>query len=176
MLMKLYVKQLCLANHLKGCSMQNFLDTFRKALIVAALLLPMDASFACKPRFYKASDYLAGSIAHPVVFAGIVTRVDRHNESDGTTLYDIVFKPIRWVVGEPFSIVTVRGVRGSMSGTDCEGQFDFLANVDEEWLIFGNLYEGKVMPDVSVSRRAINGKFPGELVEELKRNGIEIEP
>ncbi|WP_426341401.1 hypothetical protein ACN9MZ_06490 [Pseudoduganella sp. S-14] len=156
--------------------MRSFIDMFRKALIGAALLLPMDPSFACKPRFYKVSDYLAGSTAHSVVFSGIVTKVDGLKESNGTTLYDIVFKPVRWVVGQPVSMVTVRGVGGSMLGTDCEGQFDFLANVGDECLIFGNLYEGKVIPDVFVSRRATNGKFPGELVEELKRNGIEIEP
>jgi len=125
---------------------------------------------------HAVSDYFQKRDPDAVVFSGAVTSVTKLGESKGKAVYDIVFRPIHWVAGETRAVITVRGTTGSALGTDCEGQFDFLPKVGDEWLMFGQFYEGKVNPDVFLSSRFIDGRLPTELTKELAQNGVVFSP
>src|SRR5437868_6241554 len=128
-------------------------------LCAAALALPTP-SLACKPLIHPVSDYTLGRIPDRVVFFGRVATVREIERSRGTIMYELELAPSQWFSGEEHSSIVVRGMKGSAPGTDCADQFDLVATVGEEWLIFGQLYDGKVNPDVFLSTRVIDGRLP----------------
>jgi hypothetical protein len=142
-----------------------------KTAVLASLLLVSSVSFACKPLVHQVSEYVQGKIPNAVIFVGKVISVEKVHEIKGEILYEITFTPSRWVKGESRPTVIVRGITGSGSGS-CKGEWDFFANVGEQWLVFGQAMEKGVNPDAFLSSQIIGGQVQPRLQEELKRNGI----
>ena len=143
-------------------------STASNALLCITLSLFASLSSACKPVVHRVSDYVQHRIPNHVIFLGTVLSVEEEQVGEGVTTQNIEFRATRWFGGEAQETVSVRGVIGSYRGTDCEGVVDFSAKKGEEWLMFGQLYEGKVNPDRFVSRKVVNGTIPASLLKELK--------
>lgn len=139
------------------------------ALVCVALSLFASLGSACKPVMHHVSDYVAHRIPDHVVFLGTVVSVEETQVGEGTSTQNIEFLATRWFGGKAQETVSVRGVIGSYRGTDCEGLVDFSAKKGEEWLMFGQRYEGKVNPDRFLSRKIVNGAIPASLLKELKQ-------
>ena len=149
-----------------------FLSRMLIGQIAASLLAVPSIALACKPVWNEVSSYVQNKIPYHAVFAGTVASVSEIEKFENGARYDIVFRQLRWFGGREQAEMTVRGIRGSMAGTDCEGLSDFLPKVGDQWLVFGQVIEGKVNVDLVLSRRIVDGRLPEDFRAELERNGI----
>ena len=151
-----------------GIKMSRF-STATNALLCITLSLFSNISSACSFKIRDVSDYVQHKTPDSVIFLGTVLSVgEKKVGKDGTFTQNIEFRATRWFGGKAQEIISVQGVTGNYRGTDCEGIFDFSAKNGEEWLIFGQLYDGKVKPDRFRSQKLVNGTIPDSLLKELK--------
>ncbi|MGO4468100.1 hypothetical protein, partial [Pseudoduganella sp. RAF53_2] len=74
-----------------------------------------------------------------------------------------------WWRGEATPTITMMTSSGAMSGTSCEGVWDFSVKVGEEWLIVGVINDGIVHPLPKLSTKIVDGKVPPQLLKVLGR-------
>lgn len=143
-------------------------STATNALLCITLSLFANLSSACRREASYVSDYVQHRIPNRVIFVGTVLSVgEKKIGKNGTSIQNIEFRATRWFGGKAQATVSVRGVIWSNQGS-CEGVFDFSAKKGEEWLIFGQLHEGRVNPDTFLSKKLVNGTIPDSILKELK--------
>ena len=111
-----------------------------------------------------------------MVFVGTVTAIKEKRVPAGQlpkgvavhdTIQDIQMKTSRWFAGSELPEVMVSGeITGGMD-KPCAGIFDFSAAKGEQWLIFGQLADGKITPNKFRSEKLVDGKIPDDTLAAL---------
>ncbi|MGO4379283.1 hypothetical protein AB4Z19_13475 [Pseudoduganella sp. RAF19] len=140
---------------------------------IAALVLCLiaDAASACKVPAV-ASDmqaYLRSNNMPKVVLKGKVAEVTEMLRQGGVVEQRIEIETSSWWRGEATPTITMMTSSGAMSGTSCEGVWDFSVKVGEEWLIVGVINDGIVHPLPKLSTKIVDGKVPPQLLKVLGR-------
>ena len=130
-----------------------------------ALLCAPDVT-ACKlaSSAYDLKAFFSESKDDAVAFAG---RVESVTPSENGKLQRITIVAGRWWRGHPRERVVVIGSSGTMSGTDCEGVFDFTTRVGSTVLIIGKERSGEIYPSGLLSREENMVKLP-QALEQLR--------
>lgn len=137
-------------------------------LACSALSIYAGTAHACKFKIHTIADYTKERIPESVVFQGVVVSVTETTNVDGSSNQEIEFRAVRWFSGAQQTSATVMGATGILRGTDCEGVFDFSAEKGQEWLIFGQRSQGRIIPNKQLSTRLTDGKIPSLLLEQIK--------
>jgi hypothetical protein len=126
-------------------------------MVCLAFWMPL--IWACSlPPFERLEDFLKKSKPTQAVFEGRVLSVLELPQTAGRPQEsDIVFEVQRRWRGAAQPTVTVRGLKDTVSGTSCQGLFDFSAQVGETWLIVGRQAGSVVDPSVQLSKKVVNG-------------------
>lgn len=135
------------------------------SLLCCALSIHAGSAQACKIEIRDIADYTKGRIPESAVFQGVVVSVAETANPDGSSSQEIEFRVVRWFSGTPQANTTVMGVTGSRLESDC---FDFSAKKGQEWLIFGQRHQGRIIPYKRLSKRLTDGNIPPALLEQLR--------
>ena len=138
------------------------------SLLCCALSIHAGSAQACKIEIRDIADYTKGRIPESAVFQGVVVSVAETANPDGSSSQEIEFRVVRWFSGTPQANTTVMGVTGSSLESDCKGLFNFSAKKGQEWLIFGQHYQGRIIPYKRLSKRLTDGNIPPALLEQLQ--------
>lgn len=144
----------------------------RRPVIALCLALAVFAqarlAFACRPMIQTVAEYRQHRIPNGAVFLGEVRSVRTRQTTDDSVVLDIEFRVSRWFEGVTQDSVLVRGLISRKFVTDCHGVFDFSARPGEQWLIFGQVSDGRVLPDNRLSVKVQGGKVPPSLLKQLE--------
>lgn len=137
-------------------------------LLAVVLFTCSTHAFACSPVFHDVSDYLEGRIPSHVIFLGTVTSTEERKVEWGTR-QKIEMRVTKWFDGPGSKTITVNGGLNDVGKDPCRGIFNFFTKVGDQWLIFGQLYEGVVNPDTSLTRPAPNGYIDPSLIKQISK-------
>ena len=119
----------------------------RRLALTLCLVSFSSSTWACEPNLEDASmkRYLQKATADTVVFAARVVSIEEHKEH-GVLVQTAQLRTSRWWRGKQMPEVLVIGEKGRGAGTSCFGVFDFVMKEGEEWLIVGQMKDGKISP------------------------------
>jgi hypothetical protein len=148
------------------------------ATLCVSLIASSTTSVACSPvepeLSWHMKSYLQDKSDSIVIFTGTVVSVKEVKKEGAASYTEIEFKPSRWLRGKTPRELIVRGSQGTGFASGCLGLNDFVVSVGEEWLIVGQLIDGKITRDKFLSSPIVGGKLPTKLQMEFKRNGIAL--
>jgi len=143
----------------------------KKHFTALALCLAAQGAFACKipPQAYDMHAYLKASDMPKVVVKAKVDDVTEMLRQDGVVEQRVELTASSWWRGEAMPNITMIASTGGMSGTSCEGVWDFSVKKGEEWLIVGVMTDGIVHPLPKLSTKITDGRIPPQLKKMLGR-------
>ncbi|WMW81935.1 hypothetical protein RF679_06525 [Undibacterium cyanobacteriorum] len=140
----------------------------KNALMACYLIFLSFDAFACQPNVEELSLklYLKKDNVGSVIFAGQVMTVTERREG-GVIVQTVKIKTSRWWRGEVQSELMVMGKKGAGAGTSCAGVDDIVFTKGQEWLIVGELKDGKVIPRRWLSRPLFEQEAKTKSLEQL---------
>jgi hypothetical protein len=144
----------------------------KKHIATLALALFAQGALACKipPQAYDMQAYLRAAGMPKVVVKAKVEEVTEMLRQDGVVEQRVEMTATSWWRGEATSNITMMASTGGLSGTSCDGAWDFSVKVGEEWLIVGVMTDGIVHPLPRLSTRIVDGRVPPQLRKMLGRS------
>jgi hypothetical protein len=144
----------------------------RKAVLWLVLLWQAAAwpAMACQWRLDIAIDkFLEADAEHAVVFVGEVVAVTPGRKDDGQPR--IMFRSFEVLWGH-YDVTLPTQAPRPRGKTGCE-ELDtpFAPRLGSQWLIFGKVVDGLIVPDRVLSHEVVNGQIDPKVRELLKRHG-----
>lgn len=141
----------------------------RKIVAAVSLAFVPAITSACEisPEFGNLEAFLKAKGDDQVIFLGTVKSIHALPQESVTKEWDITFEADKWWRGTPQDRIAVLGGSRTRARTSCEGVDDFSARENEQWLIVGTSYKGKILPVRWLSIKLANGSLPPEIEEQL---------